>query len=72
MVQTHIDHIYHTDLSPLKLTSVGSTDHPHILEKTDHFPIWIGLRWNAKVGCKAKQKIYTLKYHTEWSEINIS
>jgi hypothetical protein len=43
--RTHIDHIFHSHLGPIQLTQIGATDHPHILEKTDHYPIWIGLLW---------------------------
>lgn len=44
---SHIDHIYHSTLEPIKVASVGATDHVHIHEKTDHFPIWIGLNWKG-------------------------
>lgn len=37
--RSHIDHIYHSNLHPLTVTSVGAIDHIHIHEKTDHFPI---------------------------------
>ena len=42
---SHIDHIYHSTLDPISTTSVGAIDHVHIHEKTDHFPIWITLKW---------------------------
>jgi hypothetical protein len=43
--RTHIDHIFHSHLGQLQLTQIGATDHPHISEKTDHYPLWIGLLW---------------------------
>lgn len=29
-IQTHIDHIYHSNCSPIEITSAGAIDHPHI------------------------------------------
>jgi hypothetical protein len=46
-IRSHIDYIYHTDLHPHILSSVGATDHIHIHEKTDHFPIWIAINWKG-------------------------
>lgn len=42
---SHIDHIYHSSLDPISIASIGATDHEHIHEKTDHFPIWIAMKW---------------------------
>lgn len=46
---SHIDYIYHSTLDPIIVSSVGATDHIHIHEKTDHFPIWIGLNWKGNM-----------------------
>lgn len=43
--RTHIDHIFHSHLGPIQITQIGATDHPHISQKTEHYPIWIGLLW---------------------------
>jgi hypothetical protein len=45
--RSHIDHIFHSTLEPLTVTSVGAIDHAHVHEKTDHFPIWICINWEG-------------------------
>ena len=48
-IHTHIDHIYYSSMDTTLISDVGATDHPHIHEKTDHFPIWVGLHWKCKM-----------------------
>ena len=49
--------MYYAGMKTTLVTEVGATDHPHIHEKTDHFPIWMGFQWKCKMEEKKEQII---------------